>query len=78
MVLAGYDSACYFGNKTENSDVVISDLIEVPYAPNRCILFNTQHHHGILNRNNTRYLLSLGCFKHSYEEVYEWCIKENF
>jgi hypothetical protein len=76
VLLDGYDSNCYFGD-TGFHETVIQNLTEVKYERSRCVLFNTQQKHAIVNRNNNRYLLSIGCFKNTYKEIYEYCIQEN-
>lgn len=67
MLLSGYDSKCFFGDR-KNRDIV--SLTELTYQVDTYYLLNTQVKHAVLNLSNTRYLLSIG-FEHpnTYEDI---------
>jgi hypothetical protein len=69
MLISGSDSNCYFGQVSENEEI-IKNVTELKYSPNQYYLFNTKEKHAVLNKNNFRYLLSLGIYKLDYETVY--------
>lgn len=75
LLIDGVDSQTFFGINTEQ--VEVTSLIELIYKPNTFYILNTQKKHAVLNRNNFRYVLSLGIYKpFSYEEILNYC-KEN-
>ena len=57
MLISGEDSQCFFGEKVNSNVMALTELI---YKPNTYYLLNTQTQHAVLNRNNMRYMLSIG------------------
>jgi hypothetical protein len=75
LLLTGYNSHCFFGNR-ENRDLV--QLTELTYEPNTYYLLNTQTKHAVLNFTETRYLLSIGFNSPaSYQEILKYCVDNN-
>lgn len=68
MLLAGYDSSCYFGNVTEFEDI-LDNIEELIYEPNTFYLLNTKQKHAVMNFSNTRYMFSMGINDFDYEFV---------
>ena len=56
MLLSNSPSHCLF---TDNSDVVLSNTIELQYQPNTYYVLNTQQKHTVINLNTQRYILSV-------------------
>jgi hypothetical protein len=75
LLLTGYNSHCFFGNR-ESRDLV--HLTELTYEPNTYYLLNTQTKHAVLNFTETRYLLSIGFNSPaSYREILKYCVDNN-
>ena len=72
LLLTGFNSHCFFGDR-ENRDIV--NLTELTYLPNTYYLLNTQVKHAVLNFKETRYVLSIGFNSpSSYQEILKKCI----
>jgi hypothetical protein len=75
LLLTGYNSHCFFGDR-ESRDLV--HLTELTYSPNTYYLLNTQTKHAVLNLTETRYLLSIGVNSpFSYREILKTCVDYN-
>jgi len=75
LLLTGYNSHCFFGDR-ESRDLV--HLTELTYSPNTYYLLNTQTKHAVLNFTETRYLLSIGVNNpFSYREILKHCVDNN-
>ena len=74
LLLTGFDSHCFFGDR-ESRDIV--NLTELTYSPNTYYLLNTQTNHAVLNFSETRYVLSMGFNNYSYQEILKHCIDNN-
>jgi hypothetical protein len=68
LLLTGVDSNCYFGDQTDNEEV-IENVTELKYELDRYYLLNTRKKHAVRNGNNVRYLLSIGFNNYDYETV---------
>lgn len=72
MLVEGFDSQCFFGNRKDR-DIV--NITELKYEPHTYYLFNTQIKHAVLNLNNVRYMLSIGFNDpNTYESILEQLI----
>jgi hypothetical protein len=75
LLLTGFNSHCFFGDR-ESRDLV--HLTELTYEPNTYYLLNTQTKHAVLNFTETRYVLSIGFNSPaSYQEILKHCIDNN-
>jgi hypothetical protein len=75
LLLTGFNSYCFFGDR-ESRDIV--NLTELVYEPNTYYLLNTQSKHAVLNFSETRYVLSIGFNSStSYQEILKYCIDNN-
>ena len=72
LVLSGFDSNCYYGEQTDNEEV-IENVSELKYELDRYYLLNTRRKHAVRNGNNVRYLLSIGFNNYDYETVKLYC-----
>lgn len=71
MLLTGFNSHCFFGDR-ENRDIV--NLTELKYDSDCYYLLNTQEKHAVLNFNETRYLLSIGFNSpNTYSNILQTC-----
>jgi hypothetical protein len=72
LLLTGFNSHCFFGDR-ENRDIV--RLTELTYEPNRYYLLNTQMKHAVLNFSETRYALSIGFNSpFTYRAILKTCV----
>jgi hypothetical protein len=75
LLLTGFNSHCFFGDR-ESRDIV--HLTELTYRPNTYYLLNTQTKHAVLNFTETRYVLSIGFNSPtSYLEILNYCVNNN-
>lgn len=75
LLLTGFNSHCFFGDR-KSRDLV--HLTELTYQPNTYYLLNTQTKHAVLNFTETRYLLSIGFNQPSnYTSVLNYCKEHN-
>ena len=75
LLLTGFNSHCFFGDR-ESRDIV--NLTELNYEPNTYYLLNTQFKHAVLNFSSTRYVLSIGFNSPiSYQIILKYCIDNN-
>lgn len=58
LFLEGSDSQTYYG--TDTPDEEIMNITELVYEPDCYYLLNTHVKHAVVNRNNTRYMFSMG------------------
>jgi len=72
LLLTGFDSNCYFGDQTDNEEV-IENITELPYELDRYYLLNTHKKHAVRNGKDIRYLVSIGFHDHDYETVKQYC-----
>jgi hypothetical protein len=72
LLLTGFDSNCYFGDQTDDEEV-IENVTELRYDLDRYYLLNTRKKHAVRNGNAVRYMLSIGFNDHDYETVKKWC-----
>jgi hypothetical protein len=72
LLLTEVDSNCYFGDQTDNEEV-IENVTELKYESDRYYLLNTRKKHAVRNGNNVRYLLSMGFNNYDYETVKRYC-----
>jgi hypothetical protein len=74
-------SSCLFIDENENftSQYKLKNkFIELIYPDNHCVLFNTEKCHQVINYNNERLLVSMSFKKPiKYQDVYDFCIKNN-
>lgn len=76
LFLDGHDSQTYYGEKTDSEEV--TTITELVYDENCFYLLNTHLKHAVINRNNTRYMFSMGFSDTSdYTAVKEFCQKNN-
>jgi hypothetical protein len=72
MLLVGTDSQTYYGTESEEEEVM--NIRELNYEPDCYYLLNTHEKHAVINRNNLRYMFSLGFnVPLSYTQVKEFC-----
>jgi hypothetical protein len=76
MFLDGEDSQTYFGESTDDEEV--TSITEIVYEKNYFYLLNTHMKHAVINRNNIRYMFSMG-FDTSvdYSVVKKFCCESN-
>ena len=72
LLLTGLDSNCYYGDQTDNEEV-IENVTELKYESDRYYLLNTRKKHAVRNGNNVRYLLSMGFNNYDYDTVKKYC-----
>lgn len=72
LLLTGFDSNCYYGDQTDNEEV-IENVTELQYELDRYYLLNTRRKHAVRNGSEVRYLLSIGFNDYDYETVKQWC-----
>jgi len=72
LLVEGWDSETFYGEPTDNEEIMsISQLV---YEPNCMYLLNTKKPHSVINKNNPRYVFSLGFNDPlTYEQVVEFC-----
>lgn len=58
MLLEGTDSNTYYGSETDDEEVL--NIQELNYEIDRYYLLNTHEKHCVINRDNVRYMFSLG------------------
>jgi hypothetical protein len=76
MLLVGADSQTYYGTETNDEEVL--NIRELNYEPDCYYLLNTHQKHSVINRNNTRYMFSLGFNEPlTYNIVKEFCEANN-
>lgn len=76
LLLDGWDSQTYFSNTEE--DPYLTEITELKYAQNKMYLLNTQIKHAVVNKNNLRYVLSMGFNQPlTYDEVKRFCVENN-
>ena len=77
LFLEGADSNTYYGTNTENEEVL--DIKELCYLDNHYYLLNTKRKHAVINRNNVRYMFSMGFYQHvvDYDTVKNYCLENN-
>jgi hypothetical protein len=76
LLLEGAYSNTYYGCETEDEEVL--DIKELKYDLDIYYLINTQIKHSVVNRNNTRYMFSIGFPSSvSYNEVKKFLIENN-
>jgi hypothetical protein len=66
VLISGKDSQTYFGADTGDEELL--NITELNYDDNCLYLLNTRVKHGVINRQNTRYMFSLG-FNEEYREI---------
>lgn len=72
LFLEGADSQTYYGTDTQDEEIM--NISELVYEPNCYYLLNTHMKHAVVNRNNTRYMFSLGFnVPLDYTTVREFC-----
>lgn len=74
MLVENVKSHCIF---TENNNVNSRSIVELAYKPLKYYLFNTQIEHSVLNFEKPRYLLSITFKEKNYDELLDYCIKNN-
>ena len=76
MLLEGTDSQTYYGEETQDEEVL--DIVELKYNMDSYYLLNTHLKHCVVNRDNTRYMFSLGFPERiGYEQVRDFCLERN-
>jgi hypothetical protein len=74
-LLLGYDSHTYFTHNKNN--LLIYEIIPVDYTLGNSYLFNTKEWHAVVNRTERRVNLSISFSANTYNEVLEYCQKNN-
>lgn len=76
MLLEGSDSNTYYGTDTQDEEVL--DIVELKYITDGYYLLNTHAKHCVVNRDNTRYMFSLG-FPDGldYKTIRDYCLERN-
>ena len=74
MLLEGTDSNTYYGTATQDEEVL--DIVELKYSIDSYYLLNTHEKHCVINRDNVRYMFSLG-FPDGldYKNVRDYCLE---
>lgn len=75
LLLDGTDSQTYYGENTDCEEVM--NINELVYDDRSFYLLNTHVKHAVINRNNTRYMFSMGFSDYSYNEIAEFCQANN-
>jgi hypothetical protein len=76
MLLVGNDSQTYYGTQSDEEEVM--NIRELNYEPDCYYLLNTHEKHGVINRNNLRYMFSMGFNQPlNYKQVKEFCEANN-
>ena len=76
MLLEGKDSQTYYGTETNDEEVL--NIVELNYEADCYYLLNTHLKHSVVNRNNTRYMFSMGFNTPlDYTTVKEFCRANN-
>ncbi len=74
LLLDGFDSNFYFG-KQGASEEVIESVVEAKYEPDTYYLVNTKEKHAVLNRSQTRFVLSLGFENCDFATIRDYAIE---
>ncbi len=74
LFLSGADSQTYYGEDTPDEEVVT--ITELNYQKDCYYLLNTQIKHAVINRNNVRYMFSLG-INADYAAVRDFCLENH-
>jgi hypothetical protein len=75
LLLTGFDSKCYFGDQTDDEEV-IENVTELQYDLDRYYLLNTRKKHAVMNGNTVRYMLSMGFNDYNYETVKQYLLTQ--
>ncbi len=76
MLLEGTDSHTYYGTETKDEEVL--DIQELQYNIDSYYLINTQLKHSVINRDNIRYMFSMGFPQEvSYSLIRDYCWENN-
>lgn len=74
LFLSGADSQTYYGESTEDEEIM--NIEELVWDPDCYYLLNTQNKHAVVNRNNVRYMFSLGFDPGvEYQTVRTFCLE---
>ncbi len=74
LFLSGEDSQTYYGEPTEDEEIM--NIVELVYDPDCYYLLNTKTKHAVVNRNNVRYMFSLGFDSTvEYQTVRTFCLE---
>jgi hypothetical protein len=74
FLLEGTDSHTYYGTETENEEIL--NIRELKYKIDSYYLINTQLKHSVVNRDNVRYMFSMGFpSTTSYDDVRNYCLE---
>lgn len=68
MLLTGYESSCLFADKLSD-DYMFVNFEELIYQPDTFYLLDTKKQHAVANKNNLRYLFSMGIYDADFETV---------
>lgn len=72
LFLSGSDSQTYYGEDTPDEEVMT--ITELNYQKDCYYLLNTQIKHAVINRNNVRYMFSLGIGA-DYAATRDFCLE---
>ena len=76
LLLEGDDSNTFYG--TETADEEVLDIVELKYDLDCYYLLNTHLKHAVINKNNTRYMFSMGFPDTlSYQDIKTYCLENN-
>lgn len=76
MLLEGNDSQTYYGTPTDDEE--LTNITELIYEYNTYYLLNTHVKHAVVNRNNIRYMFSMGFNDPlTYDNIKEFCQDNN-
>lgn len=71
LLLTGFDSSCFFADKLTD-DYMLVNFEEFKYQPDTFYLLDTKKYHAVANKNNIRYLLSMGIYDADFDTVLKY------
>lgn len=76
LLIEGTDSNTYYGEETNDEEIL--NIKELNYQEDSYYLINTKLKHCVINRNNVRYMFSMGFPSNiTYEQVKLFCQNNN-
>lgn len=77
MLIENVESHCIFTEKIDANSRSSRSIVELVYKPLKYYLFNTQIEHSVLNFKKPRYLLSITFKEKNYNELLDYCKKND-
>jgi hypothetical protein len=77
LLLDGFDSNFYFSTPGSTANL-IENVVEAKYEPDTYYLVNSKEKHSVINKSETRYLLSVEFTEHDFATIRDYSIENMF